>query len=299
MNIHDPKLTVRLEPALKWLVDYPDANLAVVANKYDVEPADLGAWLREYNHGSTRGLTDARILEVKGQSGGLVVRSAGPKKPKTISDGRPAGGKDGSSVPSGESGLHHAAATPEREPGACTHRRQSVDAADGRPSDPPWGKLKQVRVASLARNLPALDAMALGLGAAEACARSGITIGGFYTFKCKFFGPGPVDPRKVGAFRRFLIEHGLTDAAPATPGEMNSNPPAAVEKRTKKNGAAPASLELRPGSADTPPPNPIGVEFPVGVEFRIQHKQATQVAPVVVPIALRISIEFQVKGAAT
>jgi hypothetical protein len=165
--------------------------------------------------------------------------------------------------------------------------------------DYPWEKLKQVRVASLARNLPALDAMALGLGAVEACAGSGITIGGFYTFKGKFFGPGPVDPRKVGAFRRFLIEHGLTDAAPAPPGEMNSNPPAAVEKRTKKNGAAPASLEPRPGSADTPPPNPIGVEFPVGVEFRIQHEQATQVAPLVVPIALQISIEFQVKGAAT
>lgn len=67
-----PSLTVRLEPALRFLVTNPKANNAYLATRFHAESSELDSWLKTHNGGS-RVLTAARIDEVKRTGGGLVV----------------------------------------------------------------------------------------------------------------------------------------------------------------------------------------------------------------------------------
>jgi hypothetical protein len=166
MNIHDPKFTVRLEPALKWLVNYPNASLAVVGNKYDVEPGDLGAWLREFNHGTTTGLMDARIAEVKGETGAMTVRKA-------------------ARVPRSDIGHAHTGASKMTPPDVLRTRPAGGHRHDS------------------ARFIPVLREMLTSmLPYKEVAGKHGISAGAWSGFKFRHFGAGPLDPAKVEAFAR-------------------------------------------------------------------------------------------------
>lgn len=68
----DPKITVRLEPALRALCNNPGLSLLQLSRRYNCTEAELRQWLGDFNRGSKE-LTPARIVEVKEQSGGLVV----------------------------------------------------------------------------------------------------------------------------------------------------------------------------------------------------------------------------------
>ena len=77
MNLHDPKFTARLEPALRMLARNPQMTLAYLTRRCDLEVGDLAQWLAEFNRGE-RELASATIDKVKERVGGMTVTSARP-----------------------------------------------------------------------------------------------------------------------------------------------------------------------------------------------------------------------------
>ena len=71
-----PSLTVRLEPALRFLVTNPKANNAYLERRFSADSREVDSWLKTHNGGS-RTLTTARIEEVKRTGGGITITPAG------------------------------------------------------------------------------------------------------------------------------------------------------------------------------------------------------------------------------
>ena len=71
-----PSLTVRLEPALRFLVTNPKTANAYLERRFSADGREVDSWLKTHNGGS-RTLTAARIDEVKRTGGGLTITPVG------------------------------------------------------------------------------------------------------------------------------------------------------------------------------------------------------------------------------
>lgn len=82
-NARDPKFTIRIERALRYLARHPQRPLVAAAASGCVATADLNLWLDTFNAGRTV-LTEARIEEVKREVGVIVIRELTPEEREEI-----------------------------------------------------------------------------------------------------------------------------------------------------------------------------------------------------------------------
>ena len=239
MNLADPKLTLRLEPALRFMINNPEVGINRLAQKFDLDRIELFAWLKKYK-GPSGILTATRIDEVKAQLGAIVVRSA----------------------------PHRPAPEPAAPPPAAA-------SEPSKPDNNPWMKIKSVREKPLRRALEAMEDMLQSSEAYTTIAlKHGMTISAWSVFKSTYLGAGPLEPIKVKSLRAFLDARAQKAAEPPAP-------PEAPFKRQL------AGLKRGPYKKRTPEAGP-----PAGPAIRIDPRVEAPLAPVVVPIILRVQLEL-------
>lgn len=127
MSAIDPKLMLRLEPALRCLVKHPNHALSYIAHRFEVDKGDLALWLNEYN-GGRKELTEARIDEVKKQAGTISSGKLVTRETDVVIAG---GSRHGKTFMTAQVTAHLAetsASTPEAKPIKLAHPTSNIGA---------------------------------------------------------------------------------------------------------------------------------------------------------------------------